>query len=66
MAEDGDKKNDDQKSSGPERLTREEYDRLVQGVDDFYFGGRDEPSVVKPSSEDKSDVEQPKGGDDGK
>jgi len=32
-------------------------------VDDFYFGGKDEPTDVKPSSEVKSDDEKPK--DDG-
>ena len=64
MAEDGDKKNDDQKSSGPERLTREEYDRLVQGCDEHYFGGLDEPDVVKQPPSEKSGDDKSKSGDD--
>lgn len=66
MAEDGDKKSDDHKSGGSKRLTRDEYDRLVKGVDDLYFGGKDEPTVVKPSPPEKSDDERPKDGDDDK
>ncbi len=66
MTENGDKKTDDQKSGGVKRLTREEYDRLVQGCDDIYFGGLDEPTVVKPSPPDKPEDEKPKDGDDRK
>lgn len=66
MAEDGDKNSDEQKSGDSHRLTREEYDRLVQGCEDHYFGGLDEPSVVKPSSEVKPTDEKPKDGDDAK
>lgn len=57
MTKRGDQKNDDGKNDGPKRLTREEYDRLVQGCDDIFFGGVDEtegekkPPLEKPASE---------------
>lgn len=66
MAENGDKKRDDQKDGVAKRLSRAEYDKLVKGCDDLYFGGLDEPSVVKPPSPEKSGDEKPKDGDDGK
>lgn len=64
MAEDGDKKDDDQNSGGSKRLSREEYDRLVKGCDDVFFGGLDEPTVVKPPPSEKLEDEKPKDGDD--
>jgi len=66
MAEDGDKNNDEQKSGDSKRLTREEYDRLVEGCDEHYFGGLDEPDVVKQPPPEKSAGEKPKDGGDGK
>lgn len=66
MAENGDKKDDEQDSGGSKRLTREEYDRLVQGVDDIYFGGKDEPTAVIPPSPEKSDDKRSKDGEDRK
>jgi hypothetical protein len=59
MADDGDKKHEDQTSHNPKRLTREEYDRLVQGVEDFYFGGKTKPTDVNPSSEENSADDKP-------
>lgn len=59
MAEDADEKTSDRTDDGSKRPTREEYDRLVRGVDDIFFGGLDEPTVVKPPPE-KSDDEKPK------
>jgi len=66
MAEDGDKNNDEQKSGDSKRMTKAEYDRLVKGVDDIYFGGKDEPEVVKPPPSKKSDGDRPKDADDHK
>lgn len=66
MAESDGKKHDDQKSSGSKRLTREEYDRLVKGCDDHFFGGLDEPTDVKSPSPEKSADEEPKDGDEAK
>lgn len=64
MAKEGNKKHDDQECNDPKRLTREEYDRLVQGVEDFYFGGKGEPTGGKASLEEKSAEEEPKDDDD--
>jgi len=59
MAEKTDQKSDDDKKGGSKRLTREEYDRLVRGTDDIFFGGEDEsegdkkPLPENPASEAK-------------
>ena len=45
MADEADQSQDGKKNDNSKRMTREEYDRLVQGVDDIYFGGLDEPEV---------------------
>jgi hypothetical protein len=66
MAENGDQKNDDGKSGGSKRLTREDYDRLVQGVDDIFFGGKDEPEAEQKPPLEKPDDEATKREDGGK
>jgi hypothetical protein len=66
MAENGDQKNDDRKNGGSKRLTREEYDRLVWGVDDIFFGSTDEPEAEQKSPHEKPDEAAPKREDDGK
>ena len=66
MAEKGDQKNDDGKSGGSKRLTREDYDRLVQGVDDIFFGGKDEPEAEQEPPLGKPDEAAPKRDGDGK
>lgn len=60
MTEQGDQKND-----GKKRLPRDEYDRLVQGCDDIFFGGPVEPEGVKKPPPEKSSDEPPKNQDDG-
>lgn len=55
MTEKGDEKNAGQKRGSQkrfntERLSKEEIDRLVQGVDDHYFGGQRQPDNEKKSS----------------
>jgi hypothetical protein len=62
MAEESDLKNDDGKNGGTKRLTREEYDKLVQGCDDIYFGGVDETEGEKKPPLEKPASEQPKSG----
>ena len=70
MTEKGDEEEADQepeskKRFNTERLSKEEIDRLVKGVDDIYFGGlgqRDDEK--KPSSEESAD-ESVKHEDDG-
>lgn len=61
MAKHGDKKNDSEAPS-----PGDEYDRLVQGCDDYFFGGAIEPEEEnKPSPETPAD-EPPRNQDDGK
>ena len=61
MTEKGDEKEADQtrgsqKRFNTERLSKEEIDRLVQGVDDHYFGGLGQhDDEKKPSPEESSD-----------
>ena len=66
MAEKSGQKNDDEKDGGSKRLTREEYDRLVQGVDDFFFGGEDKSEGDKKPLPKKPASEPPKNEDGGK
>lgn len=63
MAEKGDQKSDDGKDDGTKKLSREEYDRLVQGVDDIFFGGVDETDGEKKPLPEKPASEPPKSGD---
>jgi hypothetical protein len=63
MAKKGDKKKDGVEDGGSKRLTREEYDRLVQGVDDIFFGGVDETEGEKMSPQKKPASGSPKSGD---
>ncbi len=56
MTEKGDEKEADQKRFHTERLSKEEIDRLVQGVDDIYFGGLGkQDDKKKPSPEESAD-----------
>ena len=64
MAEKGDEKKDDGKSRGSKQLTRDEYDRLVNGVDDIFIGGLDEPVGEKKPLPEKSASETTKREDD--
>ncbi len=70
MTEKGDEKTPDQKR-GPqkrfntERLSKEEIDRLVQGVDDIYFGGLGQQDDEKKPSPEKSTDESVKHEDEG-
>ncbi len=64
MAKKGDEKNDDGKDGGWKRLTREEYDRLVQGVDDVFFEGLGEPEAEQKPLLEKPASEPPKDEDD--
>jgi len=70
MTEKGDKKEADQKPGSQkrfntERLSKEEIDRLVKGVDDIYFDGLgQQDDLKKPSLEESSD-ESVKREDDG-
>jgi len=64
MAKNTDQKNDDGKDGGSKRLTREEYKRLVQGVDDIFFGGLDEPMAEEEPPHEKPASETPKHEDD--
>ena len=63
MAEKGDKKNDDGKKDDTKKLSRDEYDRLVQGVDDVFFEGLGEPEDRKKPPLEKPASEPPKSGD---
>lgn len=60
MPEDG-----DEKINGKKRLTREEYDKLVRGVDGIYFGGLVEADDDKKTLPEKSPDETTKREDDG-
>jgi hypothetical protein len=64
MAEKGDEKKDDGKSSGSKRLSRAEYDKLVQGADKILVGGVDETESKKKPVPEKSASEPPKHEDD--
>lgn len=70
MTEKGDEKDAEQKRGSQkrfntERLSKEEIDRLVQGVDDHYFGGLwQQDDGKKPSPEESAD-ESVKHEDDG-
>lgn len=64
MAKKGDQKNDEGKDGGSKRLTREEYDKLVQGVDDIFFGGVGKTEDEKKPPQEKPSSETPKSGDD--
>ena len=64
MADKGDQKKDDGKNSGSKRLTREEYDRLVQGVDDVFFEGLGEPEAEQKPPPEKPASDPSKSGDD--
>lgn len=66
MADKGDQKKDDGKNGGSKRLTREEYDRLVQGVDGIFFGSLDESECEKKPLPKKQSDETPKSEGDGK
>ena len=61
MTEKGDEKEADQKPGSQkrfntERLSKEEIDRLVKGVDDIYFDGLgQQDDLKKPSLEESSD-----------
>ena len=65
MAKKGDEKTDDDKNGGSKKLTREEYRRLVQGVDDIFFGGLDEPEAEEEPPHEKPASETPKHEDNG-
>lgn len=70
MTEKGDEKEADQKRGSQkqfntERLSKEEIDRLVQGVDDIYFGGLGQQDDQKKPSPDKTADESVKHKDDG-
>ena len=70
MTEKGDETEADQKPGSQkrfntERLSKEEIDRLVKGVDDIYFDGLgQQDDLKKPSLEESSD-ESVKREDDG-
>lgn len=66
MAEKDDEKKDDRKNYGTKKLSRAEYDRLVQGCDDIFFGGVDETEGEKKPLPEKPTSEPPKSGDDEK
>ncbi len=54
--ENADQKHGSQKRFNTERLSKEEIDRLVQGVDDHYFGGLgQQDNEKKPSPEESAD-----------
>ena len=70
MTEKGDEKEADQKRGSQkrfntERLPKEEIDRLVQGVDDIYFGGLGQQDNEKKPSPEESADESVKREDDG-
>lgn len=66
MAKKDDQKKDDGKDGGSKGLSREEYDRLVQGVDDIFFDGVDKTEDEKKPPLEKPASETPKSGDDEK
>lgn len=63
MPENGDQKSDDRKTGPSKRLARNQYDRLVRGVDDIFFGGVGETEGEKKPLPEKSASEPPKSGD---
>lgn len=63
--ENADQKRGPQKRFNTERLSKEEIDRLVQGVDDIYFGGLGRQNDQKKPSPDDSPDESVKHEDDG-
>lgn len=70
MTKKGDEKNADQnrrpqKRFNTEGLSKEEIERLVQGVDDIYFGGLGQQDEEKKPSPDESADESVKHEDDG-
>ena len=64
MAEKGDEKMDDRKGGGSKRLSRAEYDRLVQGADKIFVGGVDKTESEKKPVPEKSTSEPSKHDDD--
>lgn len=64
MAEKGDQKKDDEKNDGSKRLSRAEYDKLVQGVDDIFFGGEDKSEGDKKPPHEKPASDPPKNEDE--
>lgn len=70
MTEKGDEKNAGQKRGSQKRfntewLSKEEIDRLVQGVDDHYFGGLGQREDQKKPSQEESADESVKHEEDG-
>jgi hypothetical protein len=63
MAEKGNEKKADSNNGGSKRLSRAEYDKLVQGVDDVFFGGVDEAEGEKKPPPEKPAGKSPKSGD---
>lgn len=61
MPEQGDKKEPNDKP-----YSLEDYDRLVQGCEDYFFGGSVEPDGEKEPPPGKPSDEPPKNPDDGK
>jgi len=66
MSEEGKELKNGNNKGDTAKLTMEEWDRLVQGVDDIYFGGLDEPEAGKTSLPKKSCDASPPSDDDGK
>lgn len=62
--ENADQKPESQKRFNTERLSKEEIDRLVQGVDDHYFGGLGQREDQKKPSPEESPDESVKREDD--
>lgn len=65
MAEEADEKKDDGKNGDSKRLSGKEYERLVKGADDIFFGGlgetegEEKPPHEKPAGEaQKSDDDE--------
>jgi hypothetical protein len=66
MADESKEPKDGNNKSGSAKQSRQEYDRLVQGVDDIYFGGLDEPQVEQTPPLETPPKETPKCDDDAK
>lgn len=65
MTENGDEKEADQKRFNTEKLSKEEIDRLVKGVDDIYFGGLGQHDDQKKPTPEESGDESVEHEDDG-